>query len=332
METTVLRVAICAIASNENLYLRDWVRYHIGLGVKKIVLFDNSPLQGDCPQMVIGDYVSSGWVTIIHVRKKSVNPVLMQEMCYTAGYQAWHKDYDFMLFIDIDEYLTLRDGLTLQEWLKSVMMADLVKLNWMCYTDNGMLHYDNRPVTERFTEPMMPLNKADWWNEKHPVNSTIKTMVNCKQREASFLATKTPHICLTNKRNNAVAVTAGGKPVHPMASACMMDYDAAWIRHYRTLTIDEFLYRRFTRGIGDARSVSTRTEDLLKIFGVENEITDEKQAIVDEFFGNGPGRALLEFEEKNPDKIGEGKLEYDPEFFKMLREKVNRCYTEEKKT
>lgn len=68
------KFAICAIASNENLYLRDWVKYHVDLGVCKIILFDNSPIYGDYPQQVIGDYVSENIVDIINIRKDDVNP------------------------------------------------------------------------------------------------------------------------------------------------------------------------------------------------------------------------------------------------------------------
>lgn len=175
-------------------------------------------------------------------------------MCYTSGYEVYHRDYDFMAFIDIDEYLTFVPGVTLDKWLCGFDDTDLIKLNWMCYTDNNLLHYDGRPVTERFTEPMKPFDKPDWWSDKHYVNSTIKTIVNCNNAEyASFLMTKTSHICATDKLDNAIAKTASGIPVNPYASACNMDYTAAWLRHFRTLTIEEFLYRRFARGIGDAR-------------------------------------------------------------------------------
>ena len=237
MENRELSVAICAIASNENLYLRDWVSYHRGIGVQKIILFDNSPSGGDYPEQVIGDYAAKGLVEIIRVRKEGRNPELLQEMCYTAAYNVWHAEFDFMLFIDIDEYLTLMDGLTLRDWLSGFRNADLVKLNWMCYTDGGLLHYDGRPVWERFTELMQPLDKSDWWSAAHPVNSTIKTMVNCRQRWVSFVKVRSPHFCVTNKMLSAVAVTASGEKVHPFSSSLPVDYKNAWIRHYRTLTI-----------------------------------------------------------------------------------------------
>lgn len=321
------KLAICAIASNENLYLRDWVKYHIELGVSKIILFDNSPVTGDYPQQVIGDYIADRSVDVVNVRKDGFNPPLLQEMCYTAAYNVYHKDFDYMAFIDIDEYLTLAPGISLDNFLSRFDDTDLIKLNWMCYTDNGLLHYDRRPVTERFTEPMKPYNKADWWSESHPVNSTIKTIVNCNRiSDASFVSTRTPHICDTDKKTNAVAKTANGNPVNPYSSACSIDYSVAWLRHFRTLTIEEFLYRRFARGMGDARSVTTKVKNLLKIFTVENRTTPEKQQIVNEFFLNGPGRVHLEYEEENPDKVEKEDFEYDKEYYTQLIEKVSEVY------
>ena len=321
------KLAICAIASNENLYLRDWVKYHIDLGVQKIILFDNSPVDGDYPQQVIGDYIAERIVSIIHVRKEGFNPFLLQEMCYTSAYKVCHNDFDFMVFIDIDEYLTLAPGLSLDDFLNRFEDTDMIKLNWMCYTDNGLLHYDGRPVTERFTEPMKPYNKPDWWSDSHPVNSTIKTIVNCNRiNDASFLSSNTPHFCITEKGNDAVAKSASGNKVNPYASACNIDYSVAWLRHFRTLTIEEFLYRRFARGMGDARSVTTKVKNLLKIFMVENKATPEKQQIVNEFFLNGPGKVHLEYEAENPDKVEKEDLEYDKDYYSQLIEKVAAAY------
>jgi len=321
------KLAICAIASNENLYLRDWVKYHMELGVSKIILFDNSPVNGDFPQQVVGDYITDRSVEVVLVRKDGFNPPFLQEMCYTAAYEIYHKNFDYMAFIDVDEYLTLSPSLSLDGFLGRFDDSDLIKLNWMCYTDNGLLHYDDRSVIERFTEPMKPYNKPDWWSDKHPVNSTIKTIVNCNNAEyASFIATKTPHICETNKKANAVAKTANGKPVNPYASACNIDYSVAWLRHFRTLTIEEFLYRRFARGMGDSRAVTTKVKDLLKIFTVENRPTPEKQQIVNDFFLNGPGRVHLEYEAEHPEDVGEENFEFNEEYYNNLLEKVSQSH------
>jgi hypothetical protein len=61
-------------------------------------------------------------------------------------------------------------------------------------------------------------------------------------------------------------------------------FDITFIKHYRTLTIEEFLYRRFCRK-GYADHASFHNKDfIMKLFWEQNTWTQEKQDIVDEFF------------------------------------------------
>ena len=62
-----MKVGLIVIASNENLYLRDFVEYYKTIGVDQIILGDNSPENGDYPQLVIGDYIKSGFVKYINL-------------------------------------------------------------------------------------------------------------------------------------------------------------------------------------------------------------------------------------------------------------------------
>ena len=50
-----MKLGICCIVKQENLYLRDWVKYYYDMGITKIVLYDNNNVDGEYPQQVIGD-------------------------------------------------------------------------------------------------------------------------------------------------------------------------------------------------------------------------------------------------------------------------------------
>ena len=63
-----------------------------------------------------------------------------------------------------------------------------------------------------------------------------------------------------------------------------MDYTLSFIKHYRTLSIEEFLYRRFgRRGYADYASRHNK-EEIMQYFWDQNEWTEEKQKVVDDFF------------------------------------------------
>ena len=42
-----MSTAICAIAKNENLYLKEWVEYHKNIGINKIFIYDNNGLTSE---------------------------------------------------------------------------------------------------------------------------------------------------------------------------------------------------------------------------------------------------------------------------------------------
>lgn len=321
-ETKEIKAAIVAVASNENLYLRNWVKYHLATGFKKIFIVDNSPEPGgDYPEILLGDYIALGKVHVFTMRKRDKNPDGFQPAVYTACYQELHRDFDWLFFIDTDEFVTFADhtGIkSISEFLgrPEIDSAEQVRINWLCYTDNGLLHYDARPVWERFTTPMYPLNKDDWWGPM-PVNATIKSAINCNRVEiADFCVSNSPHYAITDRASNAVCVSPSGRPAKWNKSVSDIEYTTMFLRHYRTLSIEEFLYRRvLSHGMYNAVGAGLGREKLLKMFCVENEMTLEKQKIVDEFFSRLPEHADVESEENKP-------MEYNPDAFHQLAESM----------
>ena len=44
-----MKVGVCVIIKNENLYIRDWVEYYKKIGFDTVILFDNNDLEGEYP-------------------------------------------------------------------------------------------------------------------------------------------------------------------------------------------------------------------------------------------------------------------------------------------
>ena len=62
------KVALCAIAKNENLYIREWANWYKRLGVSKIFIYDNNDINGERFEDVISDFIKTGFIEIIDVR------------------------------------------------------------------------------------------------------------------------------------------------------------------------------------------------------------------------------------------------------------------------
>ena len=95
------RVALCAIARQENRYVCEWLDYYQSIGVAKVFLYDN--YHGDEERMadVVQPYVESGFVELIDVG----NRYRMQCRAYEECYAKHSREYGWIMFFDIDEFL-----------------------------------------------------------------------------------------------------------------------------------------------------------------------------------------------------------------------------------
>ena len=113
LNNTHLKVALCTIAKNENLYIREWVEWYKNLGISKIFLYDNNDLDGERFEDVINDYIKEGFVEIIDRRGiiKTVSTdkdgQTLQGLTFKDCFYNHYKEFDYMCFFDIDEYLEI---------------------------------------------------------------------------------------------------------------------------------------------------------------------------------------------------------------------------------
>lgn len=273
------KLAICAIEKLENLYLREWVEYYYNMGIDNIILYDNNDLDGEYPHWVIGDYISNGFVKYENVRGKH----RYQLDAYNDCYLKYNKDYEWIGFLDIDEFWYLNDSLRIKDFFNDERFPDCcgVFVNWLCYGDNDLLHYDGRKIQERFTVPTFPLDcKSNDWVMNDVKKAFVRTNDDVKIK---FLDAGYPVYSFYDElkyRDLNFYLPDGSR----YYSQLTYSFDITFIKHYRTLTIEEFLYRRFCRK-GYADHASFHNKDfIMKLFWEQNTWTQEKQDIVDEFF------------------------------------------------
>jgi hypothetical protein len=273
-----MKIGICCIVKQENLYLRDWVKYYYDMGIKNIILYDNNNVDGEYPQQVIGDYIANGFVIYKDVRGRH----RCQIECYNQCFQEYGAEFNWMGFFDIDEYWFLSPHLKFEDFFSEERFpnAYAIFINWLCYGDNDLVHYDGRPVYERFTKPTFPL----FFGEKY-VNTCKKCFVRyIPDTHIEFVDCNAIQYRYKNEDGYKYkAYTVDGMP---MEAEYKITYQDSHIKHYRTLTIEEFLYRRFGRG-GYADLESPHNVNyIMNMFWEQNEWTEEKQKIIDDFFEN----------------------------------------------
>ena len=263
------KIALCCIAKMENDYIRFFVEYYKNLHFDKIFIYDNNDIAGEKFEDVINDYIQSDFVDIVDFRGRE----RVQLSAYQDCYDRFNKLYDWIAFFDIDEFLTISDGNDdIHKFLnkKEFLPYQLLHINWKIYGDNDLLDNDGRNVIERFVEPL-PYNTR-MYSSNLPENNHIKSIVRGGLSYVRW--NKGPHTpsCIGYHCCNPL-----GEHVNANSPFQNYDFSVAYIRHYSTKTIGEWVKNKMKRGIPD-RSVESWKELLnLDSFFRYNRRTDEKQ-------------------------------------------------------
>ena len=258
-------VSVCAIGRLENRYAREWVEHYKALGVDHIFICDdNRPEDGERIGDVLHDYVldcGDGSVTIMSSKPGGS----LQKDVYEEFYNTYASDYGWLGFFDFDELVRIEDGRDIHDFLNDYE-ADVVSLNWRTMTDSGLVHYDERPMAERFTEAT---------GEDFAINRHVKSFVRTGFKGISF---NDPHIpnAPTLQCENVLHERIEQVPVQPKAI-----HRVAWIDHYNTKTAEEWATLKMRRlsPCGEAYNREMMAKNVEYFFGI-NERTKEKEEIL----------------------------------------------------
>lgn len=256
-----MKTCVVAIGRRENLYAREFVEHYKNLGFDNVIILDNNYGEEEHFEEVLSDYIESGFVIIENYRDQ-VKP---QMRGYTEMYAKYKNDYDWIAFYDFDEFLFI-EGMNVKEWL-STFPDDCqeVLTNWLCMTDNNLVHYDPRPLVERFTEAMDVMKPVQY---SFPDDCHVKSIIR-GGLDVNFGGNPhTPDTPLV--AYNASGLRCQNSPWQPI------DFRKAHLRHFTTKTIEEWVTRKMEVGTPDREK-----KDFLPFykdrFFKYNQLTKEKE-------------------------------------------------------
>lgn len=277
------RIALCCIAKLENDYIRFYVEYYKNLKFDKIFLYDNNDPDGEHFNDVIGDYMKAGFVDVINYRGRKVAQLSAFQDCYDRHC----KDYDWIAFFDVDEFLTFSNGESdIHAFLKQKKFRpyQVMHVNWKVYGDNDMLDTDGRNVVERFTKPVEPLT-IQYKGSVCPENNHIKSLIRGGLSDIKWVTS--PH---TPVNEFYLCCNPEGLPVDVNLPYHDFTYQTLYLRHYSTKTIGEWVRYKMRRGVPDRPEVDSIRAVQLDFFYRCNERTKEKDQYAE--------KILKEFEQE----------------------------------
>lgn len=269
--TNTGKIALCCIAKMENEYIRFFVEYYKSLHFDKILLYDNNDPDGEHFEEIINDYIQSGFVEVIDYRGRKVAQLSAYQDCY----DKYNKQFDWIAFFDCDEFLTFADGtIDIHTFLNPIRFKhfQIVHVNWMVYGDNDQLDNDGRSIIDRLRCPVLPYDFKPV-GSLMPENNHIKSIIRGGLSVVRWNQALNPH---TPQSEYYLCCNPEGKEVDVNSPFADYNYNVAFLRHYSTKTIGEWVKNKMKRGIPD-RSME-KWDDVLNIdfFFRFNQRTNEK--------------------------------------------------------
>ena len=288
-----LKTALICIAKMENAYIRDFVEYYHHLGITHIFLFDNNDIDGEQFTDVIDDYIREGYVDVINIRGATSmfsaynHEYSLQGTVYTFCYLTMCKSYDWVMALDIDEFLTFTDdNMTIDKYLSQDHFSDVneIWINWMCYGDSGKIYPEpGVAVYDYLTEPIKDGHST--WNDPATGrldNQNIKLIL----RTNLPIEYESPHIVKYPDNYDFTVAIATGEHVigceKYLNYSERIDFSCAYIRHYVTKTISEWMQFKMQRGYPSYNNYYVAVYPGA-FFRHGNQWTIEKQEFIDKF-------------------------------------------------
>lgn len=260
------------IVKNEMRYLREFVDYHLALGFDQIVIGDNNDPDGESYGELLGDLIGQGKVLMVNLRGKEG----VQKIFYNAIKEI--TTYEWAAFIDTDEFITFSEvgkkifGNNIKNFLASRSYVKAYKLNWRIYGDNGNVLYEDKPVLERFPEP---LDEKVKFHYNFPENYHVKSILHWDE---TVHFTNNPHG--VNECNDYY--TPAGVKVGGGAFCDLLEYSILYVRHYYTKSLQEWCENKLGRSYADYLRSDKVDYYPLKDFFIYNKWTEEKQKFLDD--------------------------------------------------
>ncbi len=197
-------LALCAVAKDEDPFIREWVAYHYLIGFEKIFIYDN---ESKTPvRTLVPDFFEAGIVDTYVIEGKG-----MQLTAYDHCLLHHGHEFTWMAFFDLDEFLLLKKDRDARLFLSRYEAYDGVGVNMTPFGSNGRLGRPKGPVLENYVECLGR-------------DVTVKSIVKPERVEMAF----TPHDFVF--KNKGFAVNAAGLPL--FGSYGPVAVEDAQLNHY----------------------------------------------------------------------------------------------------
>lgn len=242
-------LAVCVIAKDEGQYFKEWLDWHIGMGVDKFYVYDNGST--DNTHRVLEPYINAGIVDYTYF------PGYRKQLAAYDDCLSRHRfDARWIAMIDMDEFIVPLKHKNIPEFLKPLEDYPVVEINWLVYGSSGNQRKQEGDVMKRFKYHSLPDNI---------LNRHVKSIFN-PRRVYGMIG------CHEVARINGKGVMPDGTPIKKSWRDRPPVQDIIRINHYAVKSYEEFIDKQGRgRASGKQREVK---EEYFKQYDL-NDIKEE---------------------------------------------------------
>jgi hypothetical protein len=230
------KVVVSCPIKGDNEYLIEFTEHYVNLGFDKIVFYDNNDDDMIDPCEVFENYNKKNKVEIFDYRNYSFDDSWHRKIFFT------YYDFDWVLFVDDDEFLELKKHDNIKDFISSFDdHVTKIAFNNLHFGDNDKIYYEDGLVQDRFSIPL-PLDSG---TDNYLFNCAVKSLLkkvniqDIHNINAHTLADQMPYYSADNR-----IITL--KNFWRMDEVDMT-FDTAFIKHYCTKSLEEFVKCKIKR-------------------------------------------------------------------------------------
>lgn len=140
------KLSLCGIFKDEAPFLKEWIEYHMIVGVEHFYLYNN--FSTDNYKEILKPYIEKGIVTLTEW------PVVpAQKQAYRHFLDHYKNETNWVSFLDIDEFMCPLKNDSIPEWLAKFRKYPVVMVYWRFFGSSGKQTHDfSKTVCEQYTQ------------------------------------------------------------------------------------------------------------------------------------------------------------------------------------
>lgn len=263
-----MRVVLCCLAKNEHLYINDFVKWYVNLGFDTIYIYDNDELDTKPIKECI-DETLMNHVVIKNIR--GFKREHLQHDIYTGFYAKYGKEFDWVLYCDVDEFLFGVDNI--KDFLSDSKFNNIpqIRVKWKLFGDDDLIERDMS----------IPVYKALKQEVYETLGRSLSHKGNLELQGKAFVRgnlpnviVRSPHFASRGYRDNILkSCLPSGKPCKS-GIVIREDYskESVFLHHYMTKTLSEFVNQKMNRTDAVFSDIRIKLDYYWRV----NKKTDEK--------------------------------------------------------